>query len=156
MKKFLATALSAVLLLAFQIPSAAQLSMVSPGNSYKITKILPTSFSSLRGAGTVNVTNSGQTFRMTRIRGTIYKNDKAFLQGTASDVLVKSGTSTLSIDGLASLCEGFSLWSVIKSLSFDLSQYKVDLSTVLVFEDGSTHLSAVTGVPVDKILKAVK
>ena len=106
--------------------------------SYKITGIHPKSLRSVDGSASVTCTNSGRTFTMSNIFGTVYKNGRAFVRGYAQPVSVPVGSSSVNISGNATLCEDITLWDVLACIAFRAEDYTVDVSMTITTDGGKS------------------
>lgn len=151
MKKLFTFIFSAVLVMMFSAPAYAQKSLGLSINSYNITSIRPQSFRSVNGAVSVSL-NSATSFRMTDITGIVYKNGRPFVQGSASDLSISRGSSTVTVNGTATLCNGIGLLDVLRCISFNPSEYVIDVSLNLHLEDGSIVPIVKKGVPLSSLM----
>lgn len=121
-------------------------------SSYRINSLRPESFSSLSGAVTVKMSNTGGVRQFKDIRAVLYRNGSPFLRGTCSDVTVPSGESEVFFSGRAQL-DGVSIFSVLGSaLLTDLSAYTADVFFTAVAADGTATPVARQGVPLGNYL----
>ena len=146
--------LALVAILALSVPSAqAQLSRLKFGK-YRITSIVPSSFRSVRGSVEVTVTNDTTSFLMKDITGIIYRNGEPFVEGVCSDVRVVKGTSTVEPVGTVRICEGVSVWSVLRCMvDLNIEEFTGDLSMTLIDAKGHTRPLKKEGVSVAEVLK---
>ena len=113
--------------LVFAAPAQAQLSKLHFGK-YRIAAIRPQGFTSASGAIEVEVTNDSTAFDMRDISGVIYRNGKPFVQGVCQDLHVSPGSSVVRAEGMVSLCQGVSVWSLLGLLfSFDINEFTGDI-----------------------------
>lgn len=123
-------------------------------SSYKIDSVSPKSFDSLAGAVTVNVKNTVNPFVISDIKGTVYRNGKAFVVGTADDVAVASGASAVKVTGVASLASGVSLWSALGAIFGGLDPFTVDVDMVITDSTtGNSRHVVKKGYKVSALLK---
>lgn len=132
--------------------SYAQFDKVSFGK-YGISSITPKGLRSVAGEAWINVTNFSKPFKVSNIKGLVYKKGKPFVSGTANSFQVASGTKRLPIKGSASLCNGVSLWNVLSLLSFDAKEYAVDVSMTVTTSNGKQKVISKKKVPLTKLLK---
>lgn len=151
MKKLISIVLGAVLLMFFAAQANAQKSLGLSVNSYKITSIRPLSWRSVDGAVDLSL-NSATSFRLSGISGVVYKNGRPFVQGKADDLAVKKGSSSLTVRGNATLCNGVGLLDVLRCINFNPSDYSVDVYLTLTLEDGTSVPIVKKGVPLSSIL----
>ena len=132
----------------------AQFSKLSFGK-YGVSSIRPESLRAVRGAVWLDVTNSMEGFRISEIHGMVYKNGVPFVSGAASDVYVPSGSSRVTVNGRAALCDGASLWDVLALIAFDPDEYSVDLSVRITLDSGHTRVVSKSRMPVAALLKLI-
>lgn len=132
----------------------AQFSKLSFGK-YGVSSIRPESLRAVRGAVWLDVTNSMEGFRISEIHGMVYKNGVPFVSGAASDVYVPSGSSRVTVNGRAALCDGASLWDVLALIAFDPDEYSVDLSVRITLDSGHTRVVSKSRMPVAVLLKLI-
>jgi len=143
-----------VMVVLFSLPAQAQLSRLKFSNKYKIESIDPLSLREVKGAVQVTLRNDTTTFTMSDITGVIYKKGKPFVQGQADPVRVPAGNSTVRVTGVAALCPGISLWTVLGCLfGFDIEDYTADVSMVITDAAGHTRQLDKKGVSVAAILR---
>ena len=147
---------SVMMLLMMAIPAQAQLSNLHFGG-YSITSIRPHSFSSVGGSVKVTVRNDTTAFVMQDINGKIYKLGTPMVQGHAADVSVPRGLSEVSVQGEASLCEGISIWTILRCLiGFDINDYTADVSMTVIDEEGHSRTFFESGMSVAAILNNLR
>lgn len=151
--------LVAVLFLAFVVALSAgechaQFSKLSFGK-YGVSSIRPESFRSVRGAVWLDVTNPMEGFKISEIKGMVYKHGVPFVTGSASDVYIPAGTARANISGRAALCDGASLWDVLALIMFDPDDYSVDLSVRITLDSGATRVVSKKKMPVAALLKLI-
>ena len=132
----------------------AQFSKLSFGK-YGVSSIRPESFRAVRGSVWLDVTNPMEGFRISEIKGMVYKNGVPFVSGTAGDVYIPSGSSRATVSGRAALCDGASLWDVLALIAFDPNEYSVDLSVRITLDSGATRVVSKKGLPVAELLKLI-
>ncbi len=148
MKRFILIIAASVLTLSL----SAQSNLGITFGNYRITSIQPQSFSSVNGSVALEVTNSSTPFTLSQIRGAVYKNGRRFIEGTAGDIFVASGASTLSIAGTASLCDGVGLLEVLRCFYFDVNDYAIDISLIYTRGGNSTAIEK-KNIPLSSFLK---
>lgn len=145
---------AAFLLVAGTQTANAQLSRLHFGG-YRITRISPVSFRSVRGTAEFQIQNDTVGFTMSNISGTVYKKGKAFVRGDASPVSIPSGSSTVAVNGTASLCEGITLWDVLQCIAFKAEDYSIDVSMTIITTKGDRREVAKSGLSVAALLNNV-
>lgn len=141
-----------VLLSLVAMPAQAQLSRLHFGG-YTITSLQAQSFSTVAGSARITVTNDTTTFVMSGIKGTVYKLGVPMVDGRAEDIRVPHGKSDVNVRGVASLCEGISVWNVVSCLfGFNINDYTVDISMTITDSAGNQRDFAKDGMSVAAIL----
>ena len=153
MKKLIAFA--AALLLALMI--APETNAVSKGgvtvNSWSIVSIRPTSFTSVDGVVSLSLTSTRRKTVISNISGTIYKKDgQAFIIGTANDVTIPKGESTIQITGHGSLISYTALLSLLANPSLNPADYTMDISCMVKTGRRKAHPAELKGVPMSMFL----
>ena len=121
--------------------------------SYRISSVWPTSFRSLSGSVTATIGNTGDTRKMSGITAKVYRNGKAFANGTCQDVTFYKGSSTYVLNGEVKLADGVSTWDAIAAaLSFSASEYTIDFSVNITHPDGHVDHVNRTGMPLSHYL----
>ena len=134
-------------------PAQAQLSRLKFGK-YKITSVVPASFRSVKGSAEVAVTNDTTSFLMKDISGVIYRNGEPFVKGTSSDIRVLHGASVISATGHVSLCDGVSVWNVIRCMvDFNPEEFTGNLTMTVIDAKGNRRLVKKEGLSVAEVLK---
>lgn len=154
MRKFLIVALVSAVAFLSADQCRAQFSKLSFGD-YGVSSIRPESFKAVCGAVWLDVTNPMIGFRMSEIKGVVYKDGRPFVSGTANDVYVPMGTSRVTVTGRAALCAGASLWDVLALITFDADDYSVDLSVRITLDSGETRVVSKKDLPVAVLLKLI-
>lgn len=152
MKRLFLVMIMAVVSVVFSDVCHAQFDQISI-DDYSIQSISPESFSSVRGAVLMQVTNAGESFMVSDIKGTVYKNGTPFVTGKADSFYVAHGAQKVQIRGRASLCPGTSLWTVLGLLMFDPEDYTVDISVTIITDSGNVRVISKTRLPVTALLK---
>lgn len=93
--KIMLTVISVMLMLGVETASA-QMSDLKFGN-YGVEKIRIKSLRSGTGLAWVMTENSGKSFYMSDIKGTVYKNGKPFVTGTCKPVKVVAGEFIMTL-----------------------------------------------------------
>ena len=156
MRKICIVIISIILmLLAGEDQASAQLSRLH-FKGYKITKIAPTSFRSVRGTAEFYCLNDSLRFTMSNIRGTVYKKGVPFVSGSADPVTVPAGSSTVTVNGKASLCDGIGLWDVLQCIAFKAEDYSIDVSMTIVNSKGIRRDYSKRGMSVSALLNNIR
>lgn len=138
--------------LAIAAPDAnAQLGRLKFGE-HKINRIQLLSLRSVAGEAQVVCTNDSLAFTMSNIAGTVYKNGRAFVHGTANPVTVPVGKSTVVVKGTASLCEGIGFWDVLSCIAFKAEDYTIDVAMTIANTAGDTRVYSKKGLSVAALL----
>ena len=103
MKKTIAIIVAVLVALVASVEGWAQFSKLRFGD-YGVESISPESFSAVKGAVWLEVTNPMEGFTVSEIRGMVYKDGVPFITGSAADFRVSSGTGKVVISGRAALC----------------------------------------------------
>ena len=153
MKKLIAFA--AALLLALMI--APETNAVSKGgvtvNSWSIVSIRPTSFTSVDGVVSLSLTSTRRKTVISNISGTIYKKDgQAFIIGTANDITIPRGESTIQVTGHGSLISYTALLSLLANPSLNPADYTMDIRCQVKTGYRHAHPVEMTGVPMSMFL----
>lgn len=137
-------------------PARAQLSRLHFGG-YSISSIRPQSFSAVSGSGVVTVTNDTISFSMKNIKGVVYKLGTPLVQGHAEDTFVPRGKSDVHVQGVASLCDGVGIWTLLGCLiGFDINEYTADVSMTVVDEAGNTRQFTESNMSIAAILNNLR
>ena len=153
MKKLIAFA--AALLLALLI--APETNAVSKGgvtvNSWSIVNIRPTSFTSVDGVVSLSLTSTRRKTVISNISGTIYKKDgQAFIIGTANDITIPRGESTIQVTGHGSLISYTALLSLLANPSLNPADYTMDIQCMVKTGYRRPHPVEMKGVPMSMFL----
>ncbi len=132
----------------------AQFSKLSFGK-YGVSSIRPESMRAVKGAVWLDVTNPMEGFKITEIKGMVYKNGVPFVSGAADDVRIPLGTARADVSGRAALCEGISIWDVLALVAFDPDDFSVDLSLRITMDSGETRVVSKKKLPVRTLLKLI-
>lgn len=152
MKRLFVLILLAAVSLAASVTCKAQFDNISIGK-YAVESISPESFSAVKGSVSLEVTNSGEGFTVSDIKGVVYKEGDPFVTGKADLFHVDRGTRKTVISGRAALCDGVSLWAVLGVLFFDPDDYSVDISVKITMDSGETRVLSKKGMTVKELLK---
>lgn len=144
--------IAAILFLTSAFVANAQFSRLSIGK-YGIQSVSPDGFSAVNGAVWLEVANPGETFTVSDIKGTVYKDGSPFVKGTAPGFTVLNGSSKVTVSGHAGLCEGVSLWSLFSLVVFEPEDYTVDISMKITTSSGKTRVAQKKGMPLKALLK---
>ena len=88
--------IAALMFLASSFIADAQFSRLSIGK-YGIESISPDGFTAANGAVWLEVANPGETFTVSEIKGTVYKDGSPFVKGTAPGFTVLNGSSKVTV-----------------------------------------------------------
>ena len=152
MKKAIAILAAVCLALVASVEGRAQFSKLKFGD-YGVKSISPESFTAVKGAVWLEVTNPMEGFTVSEVRGMVYKNGSPFIAGSADDFRVPAGNEKVVISGRAALCPGVSLWTVLGLIFFDPDEYSVDMSARITLDSGATRVVEKKAMPVTKLLK---
>lgn len=144
--------ISILLTLVSIFSASAQFSRLSIGK-YGIQSVSPEGFSAVNGAVWLEVANPGETFTVSDIKGTVYKDGSPFVKGTAPGFTVLNGSSKVTVSGHAGLCEGVSLWSLFSLVVFEPEDYTVDILMKITTSSGKTRVAQKKGMPLKALLK---
>ena len=131
--------------------ASAQMSDLKFGK-YGVEKIRLKSLRSGKGLAWVMTENSGKSFYMSDIKGTVYKNGKPFVTGKCKPVKVVAGNSKVEVDGEAEFCDGVSFTDVLKCIKLDPKEYKIDISMTIFNADTIREVKKV-GIELGQLLK---
>ena len=154
MKKTIAIIVAVVVALVASVEGWAEFSKLRFGD-YGVESISPESFSAVKGAVWLEVTNPMEGFTVSEIRGMVYKDGVPFITGSAADFRVSSGTGMVVISGRAALCPGVSLWTVLALIFFDPDDYSVDLYARITLDSGASRVVEKRAMPVRELLKLI-
>ncbi|MCQ2184076.1 MAG: hypothetical protein MJY62_01535 [Bacteroidales bacterium] len=149
MKKFIF--LVVVSLFAWGIPASAQLDKFSFGE-HSVTSVRATSFTSMDGTVSLVVNNAGHKLTLTSISGMVYKKGTPFLIGTADDIVIPQGSSTVNVVGHASLPSMSALFTLIQDPTIDPAAYSIDVKFEIKRRMG-TKVCEYKNIPLSRILK---
>ncbi|MBP5172944.1 MAG: hypothetical protein J6037_04475 [Bacteroidales bacterium] len=153
MKRFIV--LAAALVLALLI--APESNAVSKGgvtvNSWSLTSIRPTSFTSVDGVVTLSLTSTRRKTVISDISGTIYKTGgQAFIIGTADDITIPRGESTIQVRGHGSLISYTALLSLLANPSLNPADYTMDVICTVKTGRRRAHPVELKSVPLSDFL----
>lgn len=151
-RKYAVLIIAVITLLLAPVRAEAQFSRLSFGK-YGIESIGLESFTSVKGAVWLNVTNPEEGFTVSDVSGTVYKKGTPFLTGSTDSFSVPKGTEKCVISGRAGLCPGVSLWTVLSLIYFVPENYSVDISLKITMESGKSRVVTKKGLPVTTLLK---
>jgi hypothetical protein len=121
---------------------------------YSLESIRPQSLRGLSGAVSVGVRNTGSDRTLRNVSAVLYKSGKKVAQGHCSDIVLKSGTSTIRVTGQVSLAEGVSLFTAMAAaLSFHPSEYTADVVCSVVDANGRAETLVRRGIPIGNYIK---
>lgn len=148
--KIMLMAFTAMIMLGVESASA-QMSDLMFGK-YGVEKIRLKSLRSGTGLAWVMTDNSGKSFYMSDIKGTVYKNGKPFVTGKCKPVKVVAGNSKVEVDGEAEFCDGVSFTDVLKCIKLNPKEYKIDVSMTIFNADTIREVKK-TGIELGQLLK---
>lgn len=149
MKRFI------VILAALLCMSASAVQAQTAGLSfgkYTIAGLSATSFTSLDGTLSIQITNSDRKMVITNISGVIYKGGMPFVIGTADDLTIVPGTETYDIRGHASLASMTALFALLSNPSINPADYTFDAKAE-VKRRRKTSVVERKGIPLSAVLK---
>lgn len=121
--------------------------------SFKITSIVPTSFTSIDG--TVNLTVKSNPYgkiTVTDISGLIYKHGTPFIIGKAEDVVIPAGKGSINVQGHISLASTEALMAVLRDPSINSADYSADVKATVKVK-GRMMIIEKQNMPLSRILK---
>lgn len=122
--------------------------------SYKITRVWPTSFRSVRGDVKTVVSNTGNERTLSGLTATAYRNGVPFAYGRGDDETVWVGRHQYLLKGYAKLAENVTTWQAIKAaLAFKAEEYTLDFNLTITHPDGKVDYVVRKGVPLSDYLK---
>jgi len=153
MKTKLQILLLSVLLALFALPASAQFTGLTM-QSYSFRDVHPTGLRGVAGALEFELNNSGERREIRDVKAVVFKKGKAFLKGTCQNLVLERGTKSYTVSGKVRLSAGVSVVSAISSvMNFDPSLYTVNVSLLLIHEDGRKESIIRKGVPVSRFIK---
>lgn len=142
-----------ILLILFALPARAQFSGLNM-QSYSFGNVHPTGLRGVAGSLSFELNNIGERREIRDVHAVVFKNGRAFLKGSCRDLVLERGHGSYVAAGKVKLPAGVSTLTAITSImNFDPSQYTVNVSLVLVHEDGSRETIVRKGVPVSRFIK---
>ena len=153
MKKLIAMAAAFVLALII----APETNAVSKGgvtvNSWQLVSVRPTSFTSVDGVVSLSLTSTRRKTVISNISGTIYRKDgQAFIIGTANDITIPKGGSTIQVTGHGSLISYTALLSLLANPSLNPADYTMDINCMVKTGHRRAHPVEMKGVPMSMFL----
>ena len=122
-------------------------------NSWSVTTVRPTSFTSIDGVVSLNLTSTRRKTVISGISGTIYKNDgQAFIIGKADDITIPRGESTIEVTGHGSLISYTALLSLLANPSLDPADYTADIICTVKTGRRRARQVEMKGVPLSQFL----
>ena len=121
--------------------------------SFKITSIVPTSFTSIDG--TVNLTVESNPYgriTVTDISGLIYKHGTPFIIGKADDMVIPAGKGSINVQGHISLASTEALMTVLRDPSINPADYSADVKATVKVR-GRVMIIEKQNMPLSRILK---
>ena len=121
--------------------------------SFRITSIVPTSFTSIDGAVTLTVeANPYGKVTVTDISGLIYKHGTPFIIGKADDMVIPAGKGSINVQGHISLASTEALMTVLRDPSINPADYSADVKATVKVK-GRTMIIEKQNMPLSRILK---
>lgn len=121
--------------------------------SFRITSIVPTSFTSIDGAVTLTVeANPYGKVTVTDISGLIYKHGTPFIIGKADDMVIPAGKGSINVQGHISLASTEALMAVLRDPSINPADYSADVKATVKVK-GRTMIIEKQNMPLSRILK---
>lgn len=122
--------------------------------SYKITRVWPTSFRSVRGNVKAVVSNTADERTLSGLSATVYRGGVPFAYGRGDDETVWVGQHQYLLKGYAKLADNVTTWQAIKAaLTFKADEYTLDFSLTITHADGKVDYVVRSGVPLSDYLK---
>lgn len=121
--------------------------------SFKITSIVPTSFTSIDG--TVNLTVEANPYgkvTVTDVSGLIYKHGTPFIIGKADDMVIPAGKGSINVQGHISLASTEALMTVLRDPSINPADYSADVKATVKVK-GRVMIIEKQNMPLSRILK---
>lgn len=120
--------------------------------SYKIASFNPSTFDVTL---IVTIQNDTTDYIITNILGTIYKNNKPFIIGSASELGVQEGVSTISVLCRVNRCKGISFFNLLGSiLTFNPQKYTADISVNVKWPTGLIEEKHRKGITINRFTPA--
>ena len=117
--------------------------------SYEFTKIRPNGLRAVSGTIRFVMNNTGDRREVTNIKATVYKEGKAFLQGTSESITFERGRAEYSVSGKVRLAKSVSVFDAVGALlNFEPALYTVSLSAQMAREDGTVETVVREKLPV--------
>ena len=97
-------------------------------NSWSIGQVSPTSFTSIDGKVTLNITNTRAKMSFSDISGVIYsKTGEMFIIGSVDNFSIRKGTSDIVVTGHGSLASYQAVLSLLRNFSLNPADYTADI-----------------------------
>ena len=125
---------------------------------YEVKSVRPTSFRSLRATVELQMKNRGdQALTIKDVQIIIYRNGQPYVEGTCPPFQVPVSYSNPEAAGTFRLCDGVSLWTVLRILlNINYAEFSADVSLTAVDEDGVEEHFFHQGYAADKLIKHQK
>jgi len=108
--------------------------------SYNIKSIYPTSLKSLKGTISVEIQSSHSALTLTDIKGVVYDGKTPIVYGSAKDMVLPAGVSTVEISGEAFIYPGTSTRTAILAAMNNMSELTFTATcTIKDNKTGSKH-----------------
>lgn len=123
---------------------------------FEVKSIVPTGFRSVKATVELLMVNPGtRPFDMKDIQVVIYRNGAPYVTGECPSIPVDSGESAVSAVGTFKLCEGVTLWSVLRTmLSFHLEEFAADVSLSALGDSGQEQPFMLKGFSVQNAVRS--
>ena len=125
---------------------------------YEVKSVRPTSFRSLRATVELQMKNRGdQALTIKDVQIIIYRNGQPYVEGTCPPFQVPVSYSNPEAAGTFRLCDGVSLWTVLRILlNINYAEFSADVSLTAVDEDGVEEHFFHQGYAAEKLIKHQK
>jgi hypothetical protein len=126
--------------------------------NYEVKSVRPTGFRSLRATVELQMKNRGdQDLTIKDVRIVIYRNGQPYVEGTCPPFRVPVSYSSPEAVGSFRLCDGVSLWTVLRILlNINYAEFSADVGLTAVDEDGVEERFFHEGYAADKLIKHQK
>lgn len=117
--------------------------------SYEFTKVRAHGLRALTGTIRFVMNNTGDRREVSQIKATVYREGKAFIQGTSKGLTFERGRGQYAVSGKVKLARSVNAFEAIAALmNFDPSLYTINLSARMVREDGTVEEVVRENLPV--------
>lgn len=123
--------------------------------SYKFSKVHPSGLRAVTGTLHFVMNNTGDRREVTHIKATLFREGKAFMQGTSEGLTFERGSAEYTVSGKVKLARSVNVFEAIAALlNFDPTLYTVNLSARMVREDGTVENIVRENLPVTHFMPA--